>query len=244
MESNGSRRLVVAMDGPGSSGKSTVGAAAAARLGYRFCDTGLFYRAVAWLALERGVSPDDGPGLAGLVGEIELRLDDAGRYSRVAAAGREVGALLRGPEIDAASSHASRQPALRDALLERQRALARDGGIVMAGRDIGTVVLPDANVKIYIDASLDQRARRRAAQRGVAHDVPLAVAIRAELETRDGSDAGRAAAPMRVAGDAIVIDTDLLDVESSIEAVVAAIRGRTPAPGASDAGAGQGASAT
>jgi cytidylate kinase len=222
---------VVAIDGPGSSGKSTVGAAAAARLGFRFCDTGLFYRAVAWLALERGVAPDDGPALAGLVGEVEVLPDELGRYSRVVVAGREVGDLLRGPEIDAASSRAARQPALREALLGRQRALANGGGIVMAGRDIGTVVLPGADVKLYIDASLDQRARRRAAQRGIAHDVPRAVAIRDELQTRDGSDAGRTAAPLRIAEDAIVIDTDRLDVESSVEAVVAAIHGHAARPG-------------
>ena len=219
---------VVALDGPGSSGKSTVGAMAAARLGFRFCDTGLFYRAATWLALERGVPLGDGPALAALVPELRLEADDAGGYTRVLAAGREITSLVHVPEIDRAVSEVSRQPELRTALLPRQRELAAGGGIVVAGRDIGTVVLPDADLKIYLDASLAERARRRGLERGIpAQDRDGAAARRTldELRARDATDSGRETAPLRVAPDAVVIRTDGFTLEEAVDAVVTVIRG-------------------
>jgi len=216
--------LVVALDGPASSGKSTVGEAAARELGYRFCDTGLLYRALTWLALERGVALDDDAALVALVPEIELADDGAGRFARVAVGGRDVTALVRDERVDRVVSDVARRPAVRAALLERQRALAAGGRIIMAGRDIGTVVLPDADLKLYLDASPEERARRRAAERGLAPDSEAAAAILAELRRRDAIDRGRVVAPLRAAPDATVLTTDGRRFEETVAAVVAAIR--------------------
>jgi len=218
---------VVAVDGPGSSGKSTVGALAAARLGFRFCDTGLFYRAVAWLALHRGISLDDGPALAALVPLLQLEADPDGRYVRVRAAGDDITSLVHAPAIDRVVSLAARQPELRQALLIRQRALAEGGSIVVAGRDIGTVVLPDADVKIYLDASLVERARRRGLERGIpgpAADSADGRQIFDELRARDEIDSRRATAPLRAAHDAIVIRTDGFALADAVDAVVSAVQ--------------------
>src|SRR5919106_1970596 len=160
-------RLVVALDGPGSSGKSSVGAAAARHVGYRFFDTGLLYRAVTWLAEHRGVSVDDPEGLVDLVADIAVAEDDGGRLSSVHVDGVDHTADVEAPAVEAAVSAVSAVPEVRQALLARQRDLAEGGGIVMAGRDIGTIVLPDADLKIYLDASVEERARRRAEQRGL-----------------------------------------------------------------------------
>ena len=161
------RGPVVALDGPGSSGKSSVGAAVAAALGARFLDTGLLYRALTWLCLERGVRPEDGPAVAPLAAEIDLEPDAAGRLTRVIVGGRDVADRIRTPRVDRAVSAVSRQPEVRAALLGRQRTIAASGAIVVAGRDIGSVVLPDADVKIWLDASAEERAARRARERGI-----------------------------------------------------------------------------
>jgi cytidylate kinase len=216
--------LVVALDGPGSSGKSSVGAAAAREVGYRFCDTGLLYRAVTWLAEERGVSVDDPEGLVGLVDDIELTTDDEGRLSRVMVDGVDHTDDVRGPAVEAAVSAVSAVPEVRSALLGRQHDLAAGRRIVMAGRDIGTVVLPDADLKIYLDASVEERARRRAEQRGLDPDGPGGIAILESLRRRDRLDSTRAVAPLRVASDAIVIATDGNELEDTVAAVVGAIR--------------------
>ena len=217
-------RLVVALDGPGSSGKSSVGAAAAREVGYRFCDTGLLYRAVTWLAEARGVPVDDPEGLVDLVAGVELAEDAAGRLERVHVDGVDHTADVRGPAVDAAVSAVSAVPEVRAALLARQRDLAAGGGIVMAGRDIGTVVLPDADLKIYLDASVDERARRRAEERGLDPDGPAGIAILEALRRRDRLDTTRAVAPLRVAPDARVITTDGNTFEQTVDAVVGAIR--------------------
>jgi len=224
--------VVVALDGPGSSGKSTVGALAAARLGFRFCDTGLFYRAVAWLALHRDVALEDGVALAALVPLLVMEANGVGRYVRVRAAGDDITSLVHTPAIDRVVSVAARQPRLREALLAPQRALAGGGSIVIAGRDIGTVVLPDADVKIYLDASLVERARRRGLERGISgHVVGSAEAeqLLDDLRARDEIDSGRATAPLRAAPDAILIRTDGFALEEAVDAVVSAVRGRTGA---------------
>ena len=217
-------RLVVALDGPGSSGKSSVGAAAAREVGYRFCDTGLLYRAVTWLAEARGVPVDDPEGLVDLVAGVELAEDAAGRLERVHVDGVDHTADVRGPAVDSAVSAVSAVPEVRAALLARQRDLAAGGGIVMAGRDIGTVVLPDADLKIYLDASVDERARRRAEERGLDPDAPAGIAILEALRRRDRLDTTRAVAPLRVAPDARVITTDGNTFEQTVDAVVGAIR--------------------
>ncbi len=218
------RRLVVALDGPGSSGKSSVGAAAALAVGYRFCDTGLLYRAVTWLAEARGVPVDDPEGLVALVAAVDLAPDERGRLARVVVDGTDHTADVRSPAVDAAVSAVSAVSEVRAALLERQRELAATGGMVMAGRDIGTVVLPGADLKIYLDASIDERARRRAEERGVDPGGPDGQAITDALRRRDHLDATRAVAPLRVALDARIITTDGNQVEDTISAVVGAIR--------------------
>ena len=217
-------RLVVALDGPGSSGKSSVGAAAALEVGYRFCDTGLLYRAVTWLALARNLSASYPHAVHGLVDEVELAPDEAGRLSRVLVDGTDHTDDVRSPAVDVAVSAVSAIPELRLALLGRQRALAADGGIVMAGRDIGTVVLPDADLKIYLDASLEERARRRAEERGQDPNGESGREILEALRRRDRLDTTRAVAPLRVAPDARIVTTDGNRFEDTVAAVVGAIR--------------------
>jgi CMP/dCMP kinase len=216
--------LVVALDGPGSSGKSSVGEAAAREVGYRFCDTGLLYRAVTWLAEQRGVGVDDPEGLVDLVRDVELAPDAHGRLARVAVAGVDHTDDVRGPAVEAAVSAVSAVPEVRTALLDRQRRLAAKGGIVMAGRDIGTVVLPDADLKIFLDASVEERARRRAEQRGIDPTGPEGIAILEALRRRDRLDTTRAVAPLRIAPDARIITTDGNEFDDTVAAVVGAIR--------------------
>jgi cytidylate kinase len=218
------RRLIVAVDGPSSSGKSTVGAEAARRLRYRFCDTGLLYRAVAWLAHERGIAADDVAALVPLVAEIQLIGDSRGRLRHVAAAGRDVTAEVREADVDRIVSDYSKVPEVRAALIPRQRAIAAEGGIIMAGRDIGTVILPDADVKIFLYASPEERARRRAAQRKLDTAGEQAGGIFDDLQRRDAIDSQRETAPLKSAEDAIVLTTDGNTFTQTVDAVVEAIR--------------------
>jgi cytidylate kinase len=222
--SSASPRLVVAVDGPGSSGKSSVGAAAAKRVGYRFCDTGLLYRALTWLALREGVPLDAADRLVPLVDRIELSPDEDGRLVRVFVDGDEVTDLVRTAGVDAQVSQVARVPAVRQALLQSQRRLAVGGGIVMAGRDIGTVVLPDADLKLYLDASVEARARRRAMERGLDPGGAAAGEILEQLRQRDLVDSTRPVAPLALAPDAVRVVTDDLDFEQTVERVVAAIQ--------------------
>ncbi len=218
------RGLVVALDGPGSSGKSSVGAAAALELGYAFCDTGLLYRALTWLSRQRGIRPDEPVALVALVPEIELSPDAQGRLARVLVDGRDVTHEVRSPDVDAAVSAVSGVPEVRAALLERQRAIAAPGRIIVAGRDIGTVVLPDADLKLFLDASVAERARRRAEERGIEPDGPAGRAIADELGRRDQLDRSRLVAPLRAADDALVLVTDGNRFEETVALVVAAVR--------------------
>ena len=214
--------MVVALDGPSSSGKSTVGAEAARRLRYRFCDTGLLYRAVAWLAMERSVPATDVDALVRLANEVTLQPDERGRYRQVSAAGRDVTLDVRAEAVDVAVSEYARVAELRAQLVDRQRELAATGAIIMAGRDIGTVILPDADVKIYLDASPEERARRRTAQRRSQAGVEERVL--ADLRRRDAIDSSRVTAPLRVAEDAVVVHSDGLDFNQTVRAVIEAIR--------------------
>jgi cytidylate kinase len=218
------RGLVVALDGPASSGKSSVGASAAARLGYRFCDTGLLYRAVTWLALARGVALDDPASLVGLVEQLHLLDDGTGQLARVAVDDVDRTAVVRGPDVDTAVSVVARTPELRAALLTRQRRLIDGARIVMAGRDIGTVVLPDADLKIFLDASAEERARRRVLERGLDPDGLEAAEILEELRRRDSLDSTRPVAPLKAASDAVVLQTDGNTLDQTVDLVVETIR--------------------
>jgi cytidylate kinase len=213
---------VVAIDGPSSSGKSTVGSEAARRLHYRFCDTGLLYRAVTWLALERGVPATDAQAVVPLAAEVHLLADAQGRLRRVEADGRDVTTEVCGAPVDRSVSAYSMVPELRAALVARQRDIAAGGGIIMAGRDIGTVILPDADLKIFLDASAEERARRRAAERGAA--PPEAARILEEMRRRDAIDSSREVAPLKAAEDAVILKTDGKTFGQTVAAVLRDIR--------------------
>jgi len=222
--------LIVAIDGPGSSGKSSVGSAAALAVGYRFCDTGLLYRALTWLALARHVPESDAAGLVGLVQEVHLVPDEHGRLGRVVVDGRDVTDEVHGAVVDEHVSDVAKVREVRAALMPVQRALATTGGIVMAGRDIGTVVLPEADLKIFLDASVEERARRRAEERGLSPGSAEARWILAELRRRDDIDTNRSVAPLRPAPDARHVRTDGNTFEETVAAVVAEIRAAEEAP--------------
>lgn len=213
-------RIAVALDGPASSGKSSVGAAAAARLGLRFVDTGLVYRALTALALREGVATDDAAGLVPVAARMALADDGTGRLTRVLLDGEDATDSIHNALVDGSVSAVAKVPEVRAALLQYQRDLAADGGIVMAGRDIGTVVLPDAPLKIFLDASVEERARRRILERGLDPAGEEAEAVRAGLRARDAQDRGRDVAPLVAAADAVVIVTDGLDFDASVDRVV------------------------
>ncbi len=221
---------IVALDGPASSGKSSVGAAVAAALRLRFLDTGLLYRTLTWLALERGLDPGEGAAIAPLAEAIDLGADDAGRLTRVVVDGRDVSGQIRTPRVDRAVSAVSRQPEVRAALLGRQRALAAAGAIVVAGRDIGSVVLPDADVKIWLDASAEERSARRARERGIDPASREGAAILDDLRRRDAADRSRTLSPARAADDAVHVRTDGNSFEDTIAAVLDVVRRATAGP--------------
>jgi cytidylate kinase len=213
----------VAIDGPSGAGKSTVGHALARRIDSTFVDTGLMYRALTLAAVERGIDVEDGPALGELAGacriEVErARPDQHDRLETVRLDGRDVTVDVRRPRIDRAVSAVSRHPEVRDAMLEVQRAAARRDDTVMVGRDIGTVVLPHATLKVFLTADAETRALRRAAEMGRPdrYDEYLA-----EIRRRDDADSGRAVAPLRQADDAMVLDTGRLTVEECVVAIVA-----------------------
>ena len=226
---------VISLDGPASSGKSSVGAAVAAALGLRFFDSGLLYRALAWAAIDHAVDPSDGPGVAALASSVAVEADDKGRLDRVVIGGRDVSAEIRTPEVDRVVSAVARAPEVRATLLVRQRELVEAGGIVVAGRDIGTIVLPGADVKIWLDASAEERAARRALERGIDPASGAGRAILDDLRRRDRADEARAIAPARPADDAIHVRTDGNTLDQTVAAVIAAV---TTALAAAAGGAG------
>ena len=214
--------ITVALDGPASSGKSSVGAAAAARLGLRFVDTGLIYRAMTALALREGAAVDDPAALVPLAARVSLGDDGTGKLTRVLLDGADATDAIRSDAVDRAVSAVSRVPDVRAALLGRQRALATDGGIIVVGRDIGTVVLPDAGCKIFLHASVEARAARRIAERGLDPAGEEADLVRDQLRARDEQDSHRAVAPLRPAEDAVHVSNDGT-FEEAVASVVAAI---------------------
>jgi cytidylate kinase len=215
-------RIIVALDGPASSGKSSVGAAAAVRLGLRFLDTGLIYRAMTAMALREDAALDDAAALVPLAARVSLGDDGTGRLTRVLLDGEDATDSIRSDAVDGAVSAVARVPEVRAALLARQRSLAADGGIVVVGRDIGTVVLPDAGLKVFLDASVEARANRRITERGLDPGGHEAEIVREQLRTRDEQDRNRALAPLRAADDAVHVSNDDT-FEAAVDSVVAAI---------------------
>jgi cytidylate kinase len=220
------RGIRVALDGPGSSGKSSVGAAAAAKLGYRFLDTGIVYRAITLAAVMHGIDPGDADALVAIMPELELVPDERGNLRRVRLAGEDVTDRLHVGEVDRNVSAVSAQPRVRAALLERQREVAAAGAVILAGRDIGTVVLPDAELKLWLEVSAEERARRRAAQRGVAFESPEGQGILADLRRRDHLDSTREIAPLQTADDAVIVSSDGQEFADTVAEVVRIIRER------------------
>jgi len=218
---------VVAIDGPSGAGKGTVARAIAARLGYRHIDTGAMYRAVAWLASERGVTFDREDDITALADRADIDLGGG----RVQIDGRDVTQAIRTPDIDRGAAAVARIPGVRQALVARQRALGASGGIVMEGRDIGTVVFPQADVKIYLDADPVERARRRAADPAHAGSAAPLPDVASAMALRDRLDATRTASPLAVAADAVRVDTTGLAVEEVVEKVMGVIRERDKGEG-------------
>jgi len=215
------RPLIIAIDGPSGAGKGTVARAVAAELRYRHVDSGAMYRAVGWKALRDGIALDDEAAVA-KVAETPIEISP----SRVAIGGRDVTREIRTPEIDRAAASVARLPRVRTVLVARLRAMGEDGEIVMEGRDIGTVVFPDADVKVYLDAAPEERARRRASD--PAHSGgPTAVAdVGTLLAERDRSDSTRAASPLYAAPDAVVVDTTGKSVDAVVREVMSVIAKR------------------
>jgi CMP/dCMP kinase len=215
------KKLVVAIDGPSGVGKGTVARAIASALGYRHVDSGAMYRAVGWKALQLGVPLDREGELANLAAAADIDISS----TTVTVDGIDVTRAIRTPEIDKAAAAVARLPQVRAVLVERQRALDDGAGIVMEGRDIGTVVFPHADVKLYLDASAEERARRRA--NDPAHSGPAAIAdVETALKERDRSDSTRAASPLYAAEDAVIIDTTNAPIDEVVEQVMTIVRGK------------------
>lgn len=223
------RPSTIAIDGPAASGKSTIGCLLAERLGYLYFDTGIMYRAVTWAALERGIAIEDEAAVTALAGHLTIQVlrptVDDGRQYTVLADGRDVTWEIRRPEVDRSVSPVSAYPGVRAALTAQQRRIGRQGRVVMVGRDIGTVVLPDADLKIYLDATVDERARRRYREilaRGEKADYED---VLESVRRRDRIDSSRALAPLRPADGAVTVDTTPFHIDQVLEQVLALVEG-------------------
>lgn len=224
------KTISIAIDGPSGAGKSTLAKSVSQTLGYLYVDTGAIYRTIGYGVYRKGADPKDGAAVAALLPEFEIGLsygDDGLQHMTLN--GQDVTEQIRLPEISMYASGVSAHPAVRAHLLEMQRKLAREHNVVMDGRDIGTVVLPDATVKIFLTASAEERARRRCReleQRGTPETYDR---VLAEMRQRDYDDSHRAAAPLKQAADAVLLDTTHLDFAGSRQALLDIIRERTDA---------------
>lgn len=222
------RRLIIAIDGPAGAGKSTVSKRLAKELGYTYLDTGAMYRAFAWKALEEKLDLGDEKALKRSLQETEIELSEEAGRPKVYLNGLDVSDRIRSPELSQVASRISSLKSVRERMVEMQRAMGSKGGVVMEGRDIGTVVFPNAEVKIYLDASAAERARRRFEELGSQGErVTLAETLE-EIEVRDHRDKGRSVAPLRKAEDAVVIDSTNMDVDGVVERIMREIKNRLP----------------
>ena len=216
--------IAVAIDGPAGAGKSTIARAAAAQLGFVYVDTGALYRTIGLAVCRRGIDGTNVPGILATLPEIQVGLTYQDGAQHVLLDGEDVSDAIRTPQISTYASQVSSVPEVRAYLLDLQRDLARRQSVIMDGRDIGTVILPDAKVKIFLTASPEKRAARRCAElREKGQDVTVE-GILADMERRDALDASRAVAPLKQAEDAVLVDTSDLNLEQSIEAVLTVIR--------------------
>ncbi|MGQ9458091.1 MAG: (d)CMP kinase [Anaerolineae bacterium] len=229
-----SRPSTIAIDGPAASGKSTIGDLLAKRLGYLFLDTGAMYRALTLEALRLGVDVEEEEAVAALARQICIQVlppgpeHRDGRSYTVLVDGRDVTWDIRSPQVDAAVSPVSRHPKVREVLTEAQRRIGQRGRVIMTGRDIGTVVLPDADLKVFLDASVEERARRRYLERLARGEETTYEAELRILANRDKIDSEREAAPLRQAPDAVYVDTEGLTIEEVLARVLALVEQRDP----------------
>ncbi len=217
------RPSVIAIDGAAASGKSTIGSRLARRLGYTYFDTGVMYRAVTWAALHKGISIEDEEGVTelaeALVIEVVPPTPDDGRQYTVYADEQDVTWAIREPAVEEFVSPVSAYPGVRRALTEQQRRIAANGRMVMVGRDIGTVVLPDADLKLYIQASVEERAHRRYQECQTRGECVTYDEVLTSMRRRDQIDSQRTHAPLRPANDAVIIDTDGMDIEEVMDRI-------------------------
>lgn len=228
--------FVVTIDGPAGAGKSTTARAVAAALGFLYVDTGALYRAFALKVSERGVPPDDEAALEALGRETRVTLTGSPDAAHVFLDDVDVSGAIRTPAVSELSSRLAARPAVRRRLVEIQRALAGGSPVVAEGRDLGSVVFPDAEVKIYLDADLDTRAKRRhreLVERGLAVRFED---VRADVARRDERDRTRADSPLAVAPGAVVVDTSGLDIAAQVDRVLEVVRRHPGFPGAAEAG--------
>jgi len=211
------RKLTVAIDGPSGAGKSTVAKSLARRLGYSYVDTGAMYRTVALKVKESGISTEEDDALYHWVSSIDMTFVTEGEETHVFCSGEEITEPIRSPEISRLASDISKKKGVREALVEKQRKMGRDGGVILEGRDIGTVVFPNADVKFYLNARTEERARRRfkeLVEKGIEADLEGTLE---EMIQRDHNDMWRALAPLKKADDAILIDSTDKSAEEVVE---------------------------
>ena len=208
--------LIIAIDGPSGAGKGTIARTIANSLNYRHVDTGAMYRAVGWKALHDGIALDDEAAVAALAEASDIIVEGG----KASIDGHDVTAAIRTPDIDKAASVVARMPRVREVLVARQRRIGAQGGIVMEGRDIGTVVFPNADLKIYLDASADERARRRLNDPAHTGGQAGQAAVAASIAARDRSDTTRTASPLTMAADAVLIDTTGVPISDVVARVM------------------------
>lgn len=214
------KNICIAIDGPAAAGKSTVAKIIAKRLSYLYIDTGAMYRALTYLALQQGIALDDEQALISLLKNTYIDLKPSEQGQLVFVNGEDVTNVIRSEEVTNAVSLVAKHPLVREEMVARQRALAKNGGVVMDGRDIGTYVLPDAEVKIFLKASVEERAKRRHAEniaRGFPSDLET---LKKEIARRDRIDSEREVAPLKKAEDAIEIDTTSLSIEEVVDRIM------------------------